>query len=78
VYYRVRSEGGQLRDAVTVCRVEWPTFADIDKIWDESAAVVTTPGVTGLTSAYDEISALMKNKWDANHEGSTVIGMLIH
>lgn len=76
VYYRVTSEGGKLDDAVSVCRVEWPTFKDIDRIWDEKAAVITTPGVTGYTTAYEQTCAIMKNRWDVDHENSLVIGVL--
>ncbi|MGA2083954.1 MAG: hypothetical protein ABSG60_00360 [Terracidiphilus sp.] len=76
VYYRITSEGGKDRDPVTVCRVEWPTFKDIDKIWDENAAIVTTPGVTGYIPAYEQTCALMKNRWDVDHETSALIGFL--
>jgi len=77
VYYRVRSDGGNFRDPITICRVEWHTFKDIDLIWDEKKAVITSPGLTGLASAYEETCRLMKYRWGVDHDDSIIIGSLI-
>ena len=77
LYYRVRSDGGHDNDPITVCQVKWPTFEDIDLIWDENRAVITSPGLTGLASAYEQTCALMKNRWGIDHTESILIGPLI-
>ena len=77
VYYRITSLG-EKGDPITVCQVRWPTFGDIDLIWDQSKAVITTPGLTESGSAHEKLCRLMKNSWDINHEDSTFIGFLEH
>ena len=75
VYYRVDSvdgpdePGGTLRAPIQVCRVSWPSFADIPPMTD-------TPGITGLESAYEHMCRLVKGQWDVDHEKSIFIGFL--
>jgi hypothetical protein len=77
VYYRFRSDGGGDNDPITVCQVKWPTFEDIDLIGDEKKAVITSPGLTGLVTAYEQTCLLMKNQWGIEQADSIVIGSLI-
>lgn len=75
VYYRVDSvrgpnePAGTLGAPVQMCRLSWPSFADI-------LPMVDTPGVTGLTSAYRQMCSIAKNQWGVDHEQSILIGML--
>jgi hypothetical protein len=75
VYYRVRSDDDN--DPITVCQVEWPTFRDINLIWDEKKAIITSPGLTSLATAYERVCVLMKNRWGIDHRESIIIGSLI-
>jgi hypothetical protein len=75
VYYRIDSidgptePGGTLLAPIQMCKVSWPTFADILPMTD-------IPGVTGLESAYDHMCRLAKGQWGVEHENSTFIGFL--
>lgn len=75
IYYRLKSKGAD-QDPIEVCKVAWPTFADINLIWDESSAMVSTPGLTGLSSAYEQICSLLLSQWSVDHNKSIVIGLL--
>lgn len=75
VYYRVDSidgpdePGGTLYAPIQMCKVQWPTFADIPPMTD-------TPGITGLESAYEHMCQLAKTLWGVEHDKSTFIGFL--
>ena len=75
VYYRLASIGAD-GDPITICQLRWPTFEDIDSIFDEHKAVITTPGVTGGGTTYARMCLLLKNKWNVDHPHSTLIGFL--
>jgi hypothetical protein len=49
--------------------VSWPTFEDVPPMID-------TPGITGLESAHEHQSRLLKEQWAVEHEQSVVIGLL--
>lgn len=74
VYYRVTSTTGMGIDAgtegstVRVCRVKWPTFADVGDIID-------TPGTVGYMSAHPNVVGIV-GQWGINHEDSILIGVL--
>jgi hypothetical protein len=76
VYYRTGSDGGNTNDPITICRVEWPSLKDVDLIWDERKAVITSPGLTGLASAQDQTWTLMRSRWDVEPKDSILIGAL--
>ena len=75
VYYRIDSingpdePSGTLFGAIQMCRVSWPSFADIPPMTD-------TPGITGLESAYEHMRRVAKGQWGVDHEESTFIGFL--
>ncbi len=75
VYYRVESirgpnePGGTLNAPIQMCRVAWPSFADIPPVTE-------TPGVTGLTSAYEQMCKIAKSQWGVEHQDSVEIGIL--
>jgi hypothetical protein len=75
IYYRVATFGKD-GDAISICQVQWPSFQDIDLIWDESKAVVTSLGLTGSGAASLQIPTLLKNRWNIDHDQSTLIGIL--
>ncbi len=51
-----------------MCRVQWPTFADVGEIID-------TPGTLAFESAYESTVSLSK-QWGIDHEQSILIGVL--
>jgi hypothetical protein len=72
IYYRVASTDGDelagtLYAPVQMCRVSWPSLQDIPPMTD-------TPGVTGLTSAYDAMCNIARGQWGVDHERSVFIG----
>lgn len=75
VYYRVDSINGPDEPAGTmfapiqICKVLWPTFADIKPLTD-------TGGTTGLESAHEQVCRMAKSLWGVEHEKSTFIGFL--
>lgn len=75
VYYRVDSIrgpdefAGTLYAPIQICKVSWPTFADIPPLSD-------TPGITGLASAYEHTCQLVKSQLGVEHEQSQLIGFL--
>lgn len=76
IYYRIDSieaeePAGHLGAPIQVCKVSWPTFADMPPATD-------TPGITGLASAYDHMCSLLKAQWGVEHENSVFIGFLEH
>lgn len=77
VYYRIDSvdgpdePGGTLLAPIQMCKVLWPSFADI-------APATDTPGITGLESAYEHMCRLARGQWGVEHEQSVLIGLLEH
>jgi len=75
VYYRIDSVNGPdepegtLFAPIEICKVSWPTFDDI-------LPITSTPGVTGLESAYEQMCRLARNLWGVDHEQSHFIGFL--
>lgn len=76
-YYRFTSLGNE-GDMISACQVEWPSFKDIDEIGDPDKAVVSTPYLTGMASAYSTMISLLANKWNIHHEESMIIGFIVH
>lgn len=76
VYYRIVSirgpdeAAGKLNAPIQVCKVSWPSFTDIPPMTD-------TPGITGLTTAYQHMCQLVKSQWGVEHEQSVLIGLLV-
>lgn len=75
IYYRIDSingpdePSGTMFAPIQVCKVQWPTFADIKPMTD-------TPGITGLESAYEHMCRIAKGQWGVEHEQSILIGFL--
>jgi hypothetical protein len=75
IYYRVGSikgadePGGTLFAPIQMCRVSWPTLADIPPATD-------TTGITGLASAQEHICNVAKNQWNVDHTDSDLIGFI--
>jgi hypothetical protein len=75
VYYRFDSidgpdqPAGTLHAPIQICRVSWPSFADIKPPTD-------TLGTTGLVSAHEQVCRMAKSLWDVEHEKSELIGFL--
>ena len=74
IYYRVASTAldepaGKPGAPIEICKVSWPTFQDIGK------PTVTT-GITGLESAIEHETVILKNIFGVEREKSTLIGLL--
>jgi hypothetical protein len=76
-YYRVTSLGGNDGDHIQVCLLTWPLLSDIDVVGEEDKAPVINPADTGFRSAYPNLCGLLGQKWNIDHEQSTLIGMRV-
>jgi hypothetical protein len=57
--------------------LKWPTFEDLDMVGNEQSAVVVNPGDTGFASAYPNLCALLRNKWNIKHSDEDLIGIRV-
>jgi len=74
--YRVSSFGA-FGDPIELCLVGWPTFQDIDEIVSPDKAVVVNPFDTGYASAYPNLLAVLKSKWNIEHQDEDLIGVRV-
>jgi hypothetical protein len=75
-YYRSSSRGED-QDPIEVALVTFPSLEDIDFVGDVLSARVTTPGETGMATAWDRVGRVLHNKWGIERERSILIGIRV-